>query len=135
VRHPAVPADRQGRAHRPGRAGGAAQPDRTRLPLAAEALDRVGLAHRLSHRPHELSGGEKQRVAIARALVNRPALVLADEPTGALDTATGSAVLELLESLNASGATIAVITHGRDIAACLSRRVSMRDGRIVGDES
>jgi putative ABC transport system ATP-binding protein len=108
-------------------------PRRRRHPMAAEALDRVGLAHRLSHRPHELSGGEKQRVAIARAVVNQPALVLADEPTGALDTTTGAAVLSLLEDLNHEGATIAVITHDRDIAARLPRRVSMRDGRIVGD--
>jgi len=110
-------------------------PRRRRRALAAEALDRVGLAERRSHRPHELSGGEKQRVAIARAVVNRPALVLADEPTGALDTATGSAVLDLLESLNASGATIVVITHDRDIADRLPRRVSMRDGRVVGDSA
>jgi putative ABC transport system ATP-binding protein len=110
-------------------------PRRRRHPMAAEALDRVGLAHRLEHRPHQLSGGEKQRVAIARAVVNAPALVLADEPTGALDSATGESVLELLEGLNAEGATIAVITHDRDIAARLPRRVSMRDGRIVGDQS
>jgi putative ABC transport system ATP-binding protein len=108
-------------------------PRRKRKPLAAEALDRVGLGHRLGHRPHELSGGEKQRVAIARAVVNEPALVLADEPTGALDTATGSSVLFLLEGLNADGATIAVITHDRDVAARMPRQVSMRDGRIVGD--
>nr|WP_312034290.1 ABC transporter ATP-binding protein [Actinoplanes sp. TBRC 11911] len=108
-------------------------PRRKRRPLAAEALDRVGLSHRLQHRPHQLSGGEKQRVAIARAVVNRPTLVLADEPTGALDTATGESVLELFETLNADGATIAVITHDRDIAARLPRRVAMRDGRIVSE--
>jgi putative ABC transport system ATP-binding protein len=110
-------------------------PRRKRRPLAAEALDRVGLADRLEHRPHQLSGGEKQRVAIARAVVNAPALVLADEPTGALDSATGEAVLDLLEGLNAEGATIAVITHDRDIAARLPRRVAMRDGQIVADET
>jgi putative ABC transport system ATP-binding protein len=110
-------------------------PRRSRKAMAAEALDRVGLAHRLGHRPHELSGGEKQRVAIARAVVNAPALVLADEPTGALDSATGESVLALLEELNAEGATIAVITHDRDIAARLPRQVAMRDGRIVQDRS
>jgi putative ABC transport system ATP-binding protein len=110
-------------------------PRRRRKTMAAEALDRVGLAHRLGHRPHELSGGEKQRVAIARAVVNQPALVLADEPTGALDTATGESVLDLLEELNAEGATIAVVTHDRDIAARLPRQVSMRDGRILEDRS
>ena len=108
-------------------------PRRRRLALAAEALDRVGLAHRLEHPPHQLSGGEKQRVAIARAVVSGPALVLADEPTGALDSATGEAVLDLLATLHAEGATIAVITHDRDIAVRLPRRISMRDGRIVGD--
>jgi putative ABC transport system ATP-binding protein len=110
-------------------------PRRRRKTMAAEALDRVGLAHRLGHQPHELSGGEKQRVAIARAVVNAPALVLADEPTGALDSATGESVLGLLEGLNAEGATIAVITHDRDIASRLPRQVSMRDGRIVQDRS
>ena len=104
-----------------------------RKPLAAEALERVGLGHRLGHRPAQLSGGEQQRVAIARALVNEPALVLADEPTGALDTATGQAVLALLTRLHTEGTTIVVITHDRDIAASLPRRVEVRDGRIVAD--
>ncbi|MFI5840905.1 ABC transporter ATP-binding protein [Catenuloplanes sp. NPDC051500] len=108
-------------------------PRRKRRQVASEALDRVGLAHRRDHRPHELSGGERQRVAIARALVTRPSLVLADEPTGALDTANGHAVLELLRQLNREGTTIAVITHDRDIAAALPRRVVLRDGRIVTD--
>ncbi|WP_326944079.1 ABC transporter ATP-binding protein [Amycolatopsis sp. NBC_01307] len=110
-------------------------PRRQRRPLALEALGRVGLAHRVEHRPHELSGGERQRVAIARAVVNDPALVLADEPTGALDTANGEAVLDLLTGLHADGTTIAVITHDRDIAARLPRRVEFRDGRIVRDSA
>ncbi|MET8449055.1 ABC transporter ATP-binding protein [Streptomyces sp. NPDC005209] len=108
-------------------------PRRQRSPLALTALERVGLAHRAGHLPHQLSGGERQRVAIARALVHEPTLVLADEPTGALDTANGRAVLELLTQLNAEGTTIALITHDRDIAAQLPRRVEIQDGRIVRD--
>ena len=105
-------------------------PRKQRRRRAAEALARVGLADRMRHQPHQLSGGEKQRVAIARALVHEPALVLADEPTGALDTANGTAVLALLLELHKENTTIAIITHDRDIAARLPRQVSMRDGRI-----
>ncbi|RJL30145.1 ABC transporter ATP-binding protein [Bailinhaonella thermotolerans] len=100
---------------------------------AAEALERVGLADRVTHRPHELSGGQRQRVAIARAVAGDPLLLLADEPTGALDTASGEAVVSLLRDLHAEGSTIAVITHDPEIAASFPRRVRLRDGRVVED--
>jgi len=104
---------------------------RERRARAAEMLDRVGLAHRLGHRPNQMSGGEQQRVAIARALVTGPSVLLADEPTGNLDTTTGQSVLALLESLNAEGVAVVLVTHDREVAARAGRQIVMRDGVIV----
>jgi len=108
---------------------------RERRARAVRALERVGLGHRLTHRPHELSGGEKQRTAIARAVVGEPALLLADEPTGALDSRSAESLMRLLADLHQDGTTIVVITHDREVAAHLPRQVSMLDGRVVGDRT
>jgi putative ABC transport system ATP-binding protein len=101
--------------------------------LAEVAIERVGLSHRVGHRPNQLSGGEQQRTAIARALAGRPALVMADEPTGNLDSATGASILELLRELHQEGTTIVVITHDHEVAGEMERRLEIRDGRINRD--
>ena len=112
---------------------GVRQPERSRRALAA--LQRVGLADRSSHSPAQLSGGQQQRVAIARALVNEPALILADEPTGALDSETSAEVMQLLDTLNRQGITVILVTHEADMAAWARRRLLFKDGRLVADEN
>jgi putative ABC transport system ATP-binding protein len=110
-------------------------PPRVRRAAAMEALDRVGLGHRLWHRPAQLSGGERQRVAIARAVVGHPDVVLADEPTGNLDSVAGGEIIDLLASLADDGTAVLVVTHDQAVAAAMDRRVMMRDGRVVSDTS
>ncbi len=109
-------------------------PRRQRRERALELLARVGLAGRAAHRPNELSGGERQRIAIARALINHPSVILADEPTGNLDTATGNAIMDLIENLHAGGQTVVIVTHDPRIAARVSRAVHLRDGMVERDE-
>jgi putative ABC transport system ATP-binding protein len=109
------------------------KPKAERRELAREALERVGLGHRLTHKPTQMSGGERQRVAIARALAKRPVIILADEPTGNLDSKSGEEVIELLHELASEGATLALITHDENVASTFGRRLLMRDGEIVGD--
>jgi putative ABC transport system ATP-binding protein len=107
------------------------RPRRYRRQEAERALRRVGLGHRLRHRPHELSGGEQQRVAIARAVLGNPPLLMADEPTGNLDSRSGETVIELLRELHGGGTTVVIITHDREVAAALPRVVRLRDGRVT----
>jgi putative ABC transport system ATP-binding protein len=107
---------------------------KTRAKRTADALKRVGLEDRMDHNPNELSGGQKQRVAIARALVNNPAIILADEPTGNLDSRSSSEIMEVFKELNNEGATIILVTHEHDIAAVAKRTIHFKDGRIISDE-
>ncbi len=109
-------------------------PARARREAAQIALERVGLGHRVTHRPPQLSGGERQRVAMARAIAKRPKIILADEPTGNLDSKSGQGVLALLHELSSEGATLVLITHDEHIADAFPRRIQMRDGEIVGDD-
>jgi putative ABC transport system ATP-binding protein len=109
-------------------------PSSERRTRAIEVLRRVGLMERLHHLPNQLSGGQQQRVAIARALVNRPAILLADEPTGSLDTQSGQEILDILRELHRGGQTILLVTHERDLAAAAERVITLRDGRVISDD-
>ena len=108
--------------------------DKSARPRAAQLLERVGLSHRARHRPSQLSGGEMQRVAIARALINNPAVLLADEPTGSLDSATANGILDLFLELNRDGLTIAMVTQNQELASAAHRAIHLRDGRVASDE-
>ena len=112
----------------------ASVPRAKRIERAKQLLERVGLGHRIHHKPNELSGGERQRVAIARALANEPEIILADEPTGNLDTKTGEEIMGILDELNAAGKTVILVTHDPEIARHSHRIIHLKDGRIIGEE-